>query len=435
MNTGAARPVRHPAAATFRAVSGGSIAYLVGYYPAVSHTFIHREIEALRALGLDIRTVSLRRTPPEQLLTEADREEAARTWTVLPPRPAELVAAHARAAVRRPGRYVRTLGRAMRTGGGGVRGAVWQLFYFLEAVLIFDRLSRDGVTHVHAHFANSASWIAMLVSELDGPGGMGWSFTMHGPTEFDDVTRYALAEKVASAAFVACIGDYCRAQLMKLSPPDAWDRLAVVRCGVDAGRFVPATNGDRPVRAQGDPLRVLCVGRLVPEKGQTLLVDAVALLRDRGVDAELTLVGDGPDRAALERRRDELGLGPRVRLAGAVGQDRILDEYRAADVFCLPSFAEGIPVVLMEALSCGLPVVTTNITGVFELVRDGESGFLVAPGRAEALADALERLSRDRDAAAAMGLAGRARVVDEFRLDRAAEELARRFRAASGTAA
>lgn len=408
-------------------MSGGPIAYIVGYYPAVSHTFIHREIDALRARGLEVRTVSLRATPPEDLLTEADRAEAARTWTVLPPAPREMIAAHVR-ALSRPARYLRALRLALRTGPGGVRGALWQLFYFVEAVLIHDRLSREGVRHVHAHFANSASWVAMLVAELDGPGGMGWSFSMHGPTEFDDVTRFALPQKVASASFVACIGDYCRSQLMRFSPPGDWKKLVLVRCGVDTERFAPSTNGARPAgSADGGPLRVLCVGRLVPDKGQGVLLDAVAALRDRGVAVELTYVGDGSARPELEGRALSLNLELRVRFAGSVGQDRILEYYRHADVFCLPSFAEGIPVVLMEALACEVPVVTSHIMGVPELVQDGVSGLLVTPGRADLLADALARLAADRELRRAMGAAGRDRVIGEFRLDRSAAELHRRF--------
>lgn len=408
-------------------MSGGPIAYIVGYYPAVSHTFIHREIDALRARGLDVRTVSLRATPPEDLLTEADRAEAARTWTVLPPAPREMAAAHVRAALK-PGRYLRALRTALRTGPGGVRGALWQLFYFAEAVLVHDRLRREGVRHVHAHFANSASWVAMLVAELDGPGGIEWSFSMHGPTEFDDVTRFALPQKVASASFVACIGDYCRSQLMRFCPPSDWDKLALVRCGVDAGRFFPSANGDGPAASGDDgPLRVLCVGRLVPDKGQGVLLEAMALLRDRGVAVELTYVGDGAARPDLERRAASLNLNSSVRFAGSVGQDRILDHYRHADVFCLPSFAEGIPVVLMEALACEVPVVTSHIMGVPELVQDGVSGLLVTPGRADLLADALEKLAADAELRRAMGAAGRRRVADEFRLDRSAAELHRRF--------
>lgn len=414
-------------------MSAGPIAYLVGFYPAVSHTFIYREIDALRARGVEVRTVSLRRTPPEELLTEADRAEAARTWTVLPPSAGEVARSHARALGGDPRGYVRTLRLALRTGAGGIRATLWQLFYFVEAVLIHARLRQEGVRHVHAHFANSASWIAMLVAELDGPGGMGWSFTMHGPTEFDDVTRYALAEKVRSASFVACIGDYCRSQLMKLTEPDVWDRLVVVRCGVDTERFVPApSNGDVPTAG---PLRVLCVGRLVADKGQGVLLDAIARLRDRGVGVEATFIGDGEARAQLERRTDTLKLTSSVRFLGSVGQDRIVAAYRAADVMCLPSFAEGIPVVLMEALACGVPVVTTHIMGIPELVRDGENGLLVPPGRADALADALGALAADRERRVAMGLAGRARVVEEFRLDRAAAELERRFSQPEGAPA
>ncbi|UUY03528.1 glycosyltransferase family 4 protein [Svornostia abyssi] len=313
---------------------------------------------------------------------------------------------------------------AIRTAPAGVRAAVWQVFYVLEAGLVWDRLHREGVTHIHAHFANSASAVALLAAELGRADGLRWSFTMHGPTEFDDVDGFAVAEKARSAAFVACIGDYCRSQVMKLTPPEVWDRLVVVRCGVDTERFAPDL--DRPRPAAG-PLRVLCVGRLVPDKGQELLLRALALLQDRGIEAELVLAGDGPSRERLEAACKTLRLNSSVRFLGSVGQDRMLDVYGDADVFCLPSFAEGIPVVLMEAMATGLPVVTSRIMGIPELVEDGVSGLLVPPGRVEAIADALEELHRDPARRHAMGEAGRARVEGEFRVDRSALELRRRF--------
>lgn len=385
-----------------------AVGYLVSLYPAISHTFVEREIQGLRGGGFSVDTVSLRRTPAAELLTEGDREAAAQTYVVLPPQPRRLIASHIAAIRRAPLRYVATLLAALRMSGGGVRNGLWQLFYFAEAALVLDVLHARGVRHVHAHFANAASMVALLTARLGGPG-WSWSFSMHGPTEFDDVTRFALAEKVRAARFVACIGDYCRSQLMKLVEPAQWDKLSIVRCGADLARY---TVVDRSERAAG-PLRVLCVGRLVPDKGQRLLLDAVSSLRARGLDVRLTLVGDGVDRAMLEQRAEELGLADDVNFTGSVGQDQILALYAEADVFCLPSFAEGIPVVLMEAMATGLPVVTTEITGIPELVEDGASGILVPPGRADAIAAALERLA-DRATRERMGLHGRLRVEEEF---------------------
>lgn len=390
------------------------IAYLVGYYPKVSHTFITREVDGLRARGLDVQTFSLRRTPDAEVLTDADRRAARETYVVLPPRPSRLLRAHGRALARRPGRYLSTLALALRTSAGGVRNTLWQGFYFAEAVLLADEFADRGVRHVHAHFANAASGVAMLASALGHRDGLTWSFTMHGPTEFDDVTRYALAEKVRRASFVAVISDYARSQLMKLVEPGHWSRLELVHCGVDPAVFVLVDRSGRSA-----PLRVLNVGRLVADKGQAVLLEAIALLEDRGVEVEVTLVGDGPDRLALEA-----AAGPSVRFAGAVGQDRIRELYEAADVFCLASFAEGVPVVLMEAMATGLPVVSTRIAGIPELVEDGSAGLLVAPGRAGGVADALERLAADPDLRTRMGRAGRERVVAGYDIADAVERLA-----------
>jgi glycosyltransferase involved in cell wall biosynthesis len=263
----------------------------------------------------------------------------------------------------------------------------------------------------------------MLAADFGRAEGLSWSFTMHGPTEFDDVTAFALADKVRDAQWVACISDYCRSQLMKLVEPRHWDRLEIVHCGVDAERFAPV---DRSARDPG-ALEVLCLGRLVPDKGQVILLDAVAALRRDGSDARLTLAGDGPDRGALEAHAKALGVADAVRFVGAVGQDRIRELYAAADVFCLPSFAEGVPVVLMEAMACGLPVVTTRITGVPELVDDGRSGMLVRPGRSDELAGALQRMLDDPEMRRRLGETGRRKVEAEYDIAGSVDDLYRLF--------
>lgn len=244
---------------------------------------------------------------------------------------------------------------------------------------------------------------------------------MHGPTEFFDVERFALADKVRSADAVVCISDFCRSQLMSLVDADAWSKLHVVHCGIDPAVFEPTA---RPPAAQ---LTILSVGRLVPEKGPDLMVDAVAQLRERNVDVRLTLVGDGPRRRALEHRIRALGLTDVVHLAGAVASDEMVDWYRRSDVFCLPSFAEGVPVVLMEAMSSGLPVVTTRIAGIPELVEDGESGIVVAPGRADLIADALERLAKDPQLRQDLAEGGRRSVQEGFDIADSARQLQRVF--------
>jgi hypothetical protein len=195
------------------------VGYLTAEYPAVSHTFIAREVAALRRLGVDVSTFSVRRTPEEKLLSAGDRRAAGETFAILPVAIGRLLGAHLRAAVTHPRRYMQTLGRAKRLSSGGVRADLWQFFYFAEAIVLWDECRRRKITHVHAHFANVASAVTMLLADYAADDGVTWSFTMHGPTEFDDVTGFALAEKIRSAAFVACISDYCRAQMMRLVTP------------------------------------------------------------------------------------------------------------------------------------------------------------------------------------------------------------------------
>jgi glycosyltransferase involved in cell wall biosynthesis len=382
------------------------IGYLVGTYPAVSHTFIAREVEGLRGEGFEVDTFSLHR--PDELLTDHDRRLAAETRYVQPPSTPALAAAHLRALVRHPVRWVRTLALALRMSPGGVRANLWHLFYFGEAILVWSWCREAGVRHLHAHFANAATMVVLLAARF---GELTWSFTMHGPTEFDDVTRFRVPEKVRSAAFVACISDYARSQLMKLVEEPHWDKLRIVHCGVDPASFVPVRRTDR-----GAALRVLCVGRLVADKGQELLLRAIAQLRVGGTDVRLDLVGDGAQRATLEELAAGLGVAGAVAFRGSVGQDRIRELYAEADVFCLPSFAEGVPVVLMEAMATELPVVTTRITGVPELVADGETGLLVAPGRVDALVAALGRLAADPGLRAQLGHAGREKVLADYTL-------------------
>jgi colanic acid/amylovoran biosynthesis glycosyltransferase len=391
------------------------VAYLCSRYPDVSHTFIQREIVALRKLGLDISTFSVRRARPHQVLSRLDREELERTYALLPPRPLDHLRAHHAALGRSPGAWLRTLWRSLRLTPGGARGLLWRVFYFAEAVVLHDRCRRLGVHHVHAHFANVGADVAQLAAELGGEG-WSWSFTMHGSSEFYEVRAHRLPEKVRDALFVACVSDYTRSQLMMWVGAEHWPKLRRVRCAVDTDLFRPP-----PKREAGNrPLRVLCVSRLVLGKGLTLLLEALA---SEELDAELVLVGDGPERGAIEECARRLGLDGRVELTGAVGQDEIRSHYAEADVFCLPSFAEGVPVVLMDAMASGLPVVVTRITGIPELVDDGESGILVRPARADDLADALVRLAGSPELRRSMGEAGRRRVAADYDLERTSREM------------
>ena len=233
--------------------------------------------------------------------------------------------------------------------------------------------------------------------------------------------RLDLAGKAADADAVVCISDYARSQLMVTVGAGERDHLIVVHCGIDLSAFPPPEP-----RPADEALHVLFLGRMVVEKGPLQLVEAVALLVQSGVEVRATFAGDGPVRATAEALALELGVADRVEFVGAVVPDEVLDLYQAADVFCLPSYAEGVPVVLMEAMACERPVVTTYITGIPELVTEGVSGHMVTPGRADLVADALRDLT-DLERRRRMGAAGRRVVEQEFDIRTVGPQLAKVF--------
>jgi glycosyltransferase involved in cell wall biosynthesis len=402
------------------------IGYITDHYPATSHTFVQREVLALRARGVDVRTFSIHRVGREHVLSRADADAFGTTYALLPPRPAAILAAHVTALRRHPAAYVRTLAEALRLPATTPRARVWQIFYFLEAILLWRRCTREGIRHVHAHFASPGADVAHLFGRFArraaDDGAAGWSFTGHG-TDITDADAGVLGAKLRDADFVVCVSDYGRAQLMALVEEAHWAKIHVVHCGVDLDEFAPPASGPDGDAGSGRALRLLTVGRLVAVKGHGVLLEAVARLAGEGVDVAATLVGDGPRRAELEALARDLGVADRVRFTGRVGQDDIRRFYAEADVFCLPSFAEGLPVVLLEAIAAGVPVVASRITGIPELVEHGTSGVLVPPGRPDRLADALRDLSSDPDRRRALAVAARRRVSEEFDVAACAERL------------
>lgn len=393
------------------------VAYLVGEYPAVSHTFVLREVAALRAEGLEILTCSIRRTGPEHHRGPAERAEAEATFNVLDAArsPRRLIGAQI-AALRRPGLYLRTLRKAWAMRGPGLRAALYQLIYFVEATVLAQHLQRQGVAHLHNHFAQASCTVALLAARL---AGIPFSFTLHGPADFTDPRLWRLDAKIADAAFVSCISHFCRSQAMLASPPDHWSRLHIVHCGVEPARYdAPPATGKN----------LLFVGRLTAAKGVPVLIEAMPRIRSAHPDAHLTLIGDGPDRALLERLVRRLDLSKAVTFAGYQSQDEVARTLARTAVFVLPSFAEGVPVVLMEAMAARRPVVATRIAGIPELVEDGVSGRVVVPGDGAALADAVCDILAEPARAAAMGAAGRHKVEAEFDIAQQAVKLAMLFR-------
>lgn len=409
----AAKDGLHEEAALCSPISG-PVAWLTGEYVRVSHTFIQREVAALRALGFDLRTFSIRRTGPENLVGPEQRDEANRTFYVLEAARRPLVAAvsHGAALRRSPMSWLRMLRAAWGTSAPGVKGRLYGLIYFHEAVVLARELRRQGVVHLHNHFAMASCTVARLAAPL---AGISWSFTLHGPDDLSEPLRWRLDDKVAQADFVACISSYALSQVMLHSPRTHWTKLHVVHCGIDPERYA------RP--RVSPPDRLIFVGRLAAQKGVPVLLAAFARARKIRPSLCLTLVGDGPDRRALEAEVQAMNLGDAVTFLGYLNQEAVAQKLSESTALVLPSFAEGVPVVLMEAMASGLPVVATRVAGVAELVEDGVSGLLVPPADEEALARAI--LEVTGNAAGQMGAAGRTRVSAEFNLRREAACLAR----------
>jgi colanic acid/amylovoran biosynthesis glycosyltransferase len=407
-------------------------AYLVSRYPAVTHAFIAEEVRALREAGVRVETFSVRRSAADELVSDNDRREFEATEWLVPARPLSLIADHLRAFGRSPRSYVATLVRSLRLGTGGPRSTLWRVFYFAEAIRFWRLLRAREVRHIHVHFPNVASDVAMLATiyanrtARRGSERWTWSMTLHGPTEFSDVSVHNLPVKVQAADAVICTSDWSASQVLAWAPPTDPARVHVVRCGVDIVDFAPR----EPLSpVPSSRVRVLNVAGMAPRKGHLVLLRALATLRSRGRDVVLTLVGDGPERSALEAESARLGLGDAVAFRGALGHDAVRDCYAEADIFCLPSFAEGVPTVLMEAMACGLPIVATNICGTPELVEDGSRGLLVPPARDDALADALDRLVSDESLRTRLGREARSHIESQRELHAVTGELREVFAA------
>jgi glycosyltransferase involved in cell wall biosynthesis len=392
------------------------IGYLATHYPSVSHSFILREILALEKLGVEIEPMAINPAPEDDVLTDIDRAERRRTFYVKSqPRP-RVLRSVLRALRANPAGFLSTAVLAVRSAGFDLKAGLWRLFQLVEAVIVWDHCRDVEVRHVHAHFGQVPATVAWFTAELGNrldPDGdtWTWSVTIHGWHEFVNERESSLRQKVAAAAFVVCISDYTRSQLMRIAHPAHWHKLKVVRCGIDTSEF--PRRSARPVTK---PPRVLIVARLSPEKGHFVLLEAVKLLADRGRRIEIDLAGPGEFRDDLERSAQALGIAGQVQFHGACSPGEINKLLKAADVFCLPSFAEGLPVALMEAMAVGVPVVTTYISGIPELVIDGWTGMVVPAGRADMLASAIERLCDDSELTRSIIEAARAKVEEQHEL-------------------
>jgi len=379
------------------------LAYLFNWYPLPSQTALRREVTALEELGITIHRFSLRRFEGE-LVDQNDRFERERTRAVLDSGALGLVTAVLQVATTRPRAFTHALTKAIRVGLVDERGLFRTLIYLAEACVLLKWLTGLRVTHLHTHYGTNSATAAMLCRIMGGPP---FSFTMHGPEEFDASRANCLREKIHHAAFVVAISEFTRSQLYRWADYRDWSKIHVVYVGVS-----PMFLEHGPVPVPSTP-RLVNIGRIVEQKGQTILIQAAARLRDRGYDFELVIVGDGPMRGEIEDLIDQLDLRDRVRITGYLSNQRVLEELVVARALVLPSFAEGLPGVFFESLALGRPVVSTYIAAHPELIEPEVNGWLVPAGAIEPLVDAMaEVLTADPAELERMGHAGAARIAE-----------------------
>jgi colanic acid/amylovoran biosynthesis glycosyltransferase len=399
---------------------GCQLVYLLSIFPGVSHTFFLNEVRELRRQGFNVEVASINQPDVSgSAMLETEAEEMAKTFYIKSSGATQAIWVAIKTLVRRPGVFVRGLTAALRLGHWDPQGTVKALFYFAEALILGDWMRSRNRRHLHIHFCGPVATVGMLAS-------IAWRFpfslTVHGPDEFYNVEDVYLRKKVESAKFIFCISDFCRSQLMRLVDPAHWGKMSVVRLGVDPEIFRPTRNEQSP----DNVLEVLCVGRLVPSKGQLILLQACNLLLSRGYSFRVRLVGAGPDRKLLQAFAVQNNIP--VIFEGARSSEEIRQLLARADIFALASFAEGVPVALMEAMAMEVPCVSTCIAGIPELIRNDFDGLLVPASSTEAMASALQRLLDDPLLRREFGVAGSMRVQELYNLPRNVRFLASMFR-------
>jgi glycosyltransferase involved in cell wall biosynthesis len=395
------------------------IAYLLNTYPKPSHTFIRREIAALERLGAQVHRFAMRDDASALVDTE-DKAENARTEHVLKQGIRRLVLKAWLWVRRHPRQTLDAVRLALRCGangaggGPGTGGRMRHMIYVLEAAFVAQRCAELGLTHIHAHFGTNSATVAMLAHRFGGPT---YSFTVHGPEEFDAPRALSFPQKIAHAAFVVAISSFGRSQLYRWAAIGDWHKIKVVHCGIDVDRF------SQTAPLPPGPIRLVAIGRLSEQKGFPLLIDAIGRAVKTIPDLHLSLVGDGELRGMIEQQISTLGLQHHVSILGWLDEPGVRRAIEKSHALVLPSFAEGLPMVVMEAMASARPIIATTINGVPELVTPNE-GWLVPAGDAAALADAISSLAQTPpQIATKMGQAAKLRAFERHDINTQAAKL------------
>jgi colanic acid/amylovoran biosynthesis glycosyltransferase len=336
-----------------------------------------------------------------------------------------LLARVLRIAITHPSVFWRGTRAALQLGAWDLKSRAYAAFYLAEALLVGDWMRRQQLTHLHVHFGGAVATVGMLTSQA---WQIPWSVTLHGPDEFFDQDAFYLRQKIESASFVICISDFCRSQVLRVAPSVVDSRLEIVRLGVDCEALQPADRHKSShavaIENPAFPFHIVCTGRMVAAKGHRILIEALAALIESGVSLTCTLIGDGPERPVLEEQCRRLGIASDVRFLGAQAHGPTVEEVARADVFVLASFAEGLPVALMEAMALGIPCVSTTIAAIPELIHDQQNGLLVPPANVDALREALARLAADPELRRRLAIQARITAESQYNISQNLDKLA-----------
>lgn len=379
------------------------IAYLNSHYSAISHTFIHREVKELLRQGFELSIFSVRPSKEGFVILRS---------------PLRVIIDFLLFFISSPFQSLRGLFVAITLSSGGLKSLLWSFAYWVEAVCFLRELRNQDIFHAHIHMANNAATIALIVKSMDS--NFTYSLSIHGPAEFNQVREGRLKQKVEGALFVRCISHYCRSQIMAFVDESHWQKLHLVHCGIELQPLsVKIYSGSEP--------SFLFVGRMVPEKGPLLLLETLREISATGTLFKLVMIGDGPIFDKVQNFVRTHFKDGRVQILGAQDPTKVAIAMDECDALVLPSFQEGVPVVLMEAMAKGKIVLSTQIAGIPELIENNKEGLLVAPGSEEALKGALFRVMRDKENLATLTKAAREKVHSEFNLQVETTKLAKLF--------
>jgi colanic acid/amylovoran biosynthesis glycosyltransferase len=379
-----------------------TIAYIVNQYPKVSHSFIRREIKALESHGLTVHRFSVR-SCQEELVDAEDKSEQEKTKVILGRNYFWLLLQPLFHCFFHPMKFFSALLLALKLGHGSDRGILIHFVYLVEACTLFHWVSTTDVDHVHAHFGTNSTTVAMLCHCLGGPP---YSFTVHGPEEFDKPLAIGLPEKIKHARFVVAISSFGKSQLYRWCRYQDWPKIQIIRCGVD-DKFL----SDKAVSLVPNNNQFVCVGRLSEQKGHFILLEAARQLLVKGYKFRLLIVGDGHLRKPISELIERYELTDIVEITGWATGEEVREYIQGSRAMVLPSFAEGLPVVIMEALAMGRPVISTNIAGIPELLGNNICGWLVTAGSVDSLTDAMvNALDAPNDYLSSLGIQGANRV-------------------------